>query len=253
MAKEEFPLSELIVGTECGGSDPTSGSGRQQASSASSPGRTGLSVRAAPPSSATPDRKTQIPAWPSTSWPAGPPLPRSTTASTRSCTATKAALRLVGEEIREGNPSPGNKTGGITTLEEKSLGCIHKGGHSPVNAVYDYAKQVQSKQGLVIMDTPDNDPSSVSAMVAGARRSWSSPPAAHSHRQPHRPRYQDYRQPHHLRQHGGQYHGTPPPSSTAAIWSRWATSFFSWWPTWPAASRPRRVPGLHRDGHCPRV
>ncbi|MBT9686033.1 altronate dehydratase, partial [Pseudoflavonifractor sp. MCC625] len=45
------------------------------------------------------------------------------------------ALRLVGEEVREGNPSPGNKTGGITTLEEKSLGCIHKGGHSPVNAV----------------------------------------------------------------------------------------------------------------------
>ncbi|MBS6217983.1 MAG: UxaA family hydrolase, partial [Clostridiales bacterium] len=77
------------------------------------------------------------------------------------------ALRLVGEEVREGNPSPGNKTGGITTLEEKSLGCIHKGGHSPVNAVYDYAKQVAPKSGLVIMDTPGNDPSSVAAMVAG--------------------------------------------------------------------------------------
>ena len=53
------------------------------------------------------------------------------------------------------------------TLEEKSLGCIHKGGHSPINAVYDYAKQVESKQGLVIMDTPGNDPASVAAMVAG--------------------------------------------------------------------------------------
>ena len=73
----------------------------------------------------------------------------------------------MGEEVREGNPSPGNKAGGITTLEEKSLGCIHKGGHSPVNAVYDYAKQVNAKQGLVIMDTPGNDPSSVAAMVAG--------------------------------------------------------------------------------------
>ena len=79
----------------------------------------------------------------------------------------EAALRLVGEEVRDGNPSPGNKAGGITTLEEKSLGCIHKGGHSPINAVYDYAKQVESKQGLVIMDTPGNDPSSVAAMVAG--------------------------------------------------------------------------------------
>ena len=77
------------------------------------------------------------------------------------------ALQLVGEEVREGNPSPGNKAGGITTLEEKSLGCIHKGGHTPVNAVYDYAKQVEAHQGLVVMDTPGNDPSSVAAMVAG--------------------------------------------------------------------------------------
>ena len=52
-------------------------------------------------------------------------------------------------------------------MEEKSLGCIHKGGHSPINAVYDYGKQVEAKQGLVIMDTPGNDPSSVAGMVAG--------------------------------------------------------------------------------------
>ena len=70
-------------------------------------------------------------------------------------------------EVVYDNPSPGNKAGGITTLEEKSLGCIHKGGHSPINAVYDYAKQVESTQGLVIMDTPGNDPSSVAGMVAG--------------------------------------------------------------------------------------
>ena len=76
------------------------------------------------------------------------------------------ALRLVGEEVREGNPSPGNKAGGLTTLEEKSLGCIHKGGHRTIEAVYDYAKQVD-KVGLVIMDTPGNDPSSVAGMVAG--------------------------------------------------------------------------------------
>ena len=51
-------------------------------------------------------------------------------------------------------------------LEEKSLGCIHKGGHRPISAVYDYGKQVTEK-GLVIMDTPGNDPSSVAGMVAG--------------------------------------------------------------------------------------
>lgn len=69
--------------------------------------------------------------------------------------------------VRVGNPSPGNKAGGLTTLEEQSLGCIHKGGHSPVRSVYDYAKQVTPRSGLVIMDTPGNDPSSVAAMAAG--------------------------------------------------------------------------------------
>ena len=69
--------------------------------------------------------------------------------------------------MRDGNPSPGNIKGGLTTLEEKSLGCIHlRGGHTEVTAVYDYGKQV-SEKGLVIMDTPGNDPSSVAGMVAG--------------------------------------------------------------------------------------
>ena len=75
-------------------------------------------------------------------------------------------LHMVGEEVRDGNPSPGNKAGGITTLEEKSLGCIHKGGHRTIQAVYDYAKPLTEK-GLVIMDTPGFDPASVAGMVAG--------------------------------------------------------------------------------------
>ena len=77
------------------------------------------------------------------------------------------SLKLVGEDPRDGNPSPGNKAGGLTTLEEKSLGCIHKGGHHPVEEVYDYAKQMEYGKGLVIMDTPGNDPSSVAGMAAG--------------------------------------------------------------------------------------
>ena len=72
------------------------------------------------------------------------------------------------ENVRLGNPSPGNIAGGLTTLEEKSLGCIYKSGTSPVNAVYDYAKQIDpADKGLVIMDTPGNDPSSIAGMVAG--------------------------------------------------------------------------------------
>jgi len=72
-----------------------------------------------------------------------------------------------GEPVGE-NPSPGNKAGGITTLEEKSLGCIHKGGSRPICEVYDYAKEIPAEQkGLVIMDTPGNDPSSMTGMAAG--------------------------------------------------------------------------------------
>lgn len=72
----------------------------------------------------------------------------------------------MGTDIRDGNPSPGNKAGGITTLEEKSLGCIHKGGHSIINEVLEYAERPHEK-GLVIMDTPGNDMSSIAGMIAG--------------------------------------------------------------------------------------
>jgi len=54
------------------------------------------------------------------------------------------------------NPSPGNKAGGITTLEDKSLGCVQKGGSSPVNDVLDYGEAVREK-GLSLLTGPGND------------------------------------------------------------------------------------------------
>lgn len=158
--KEECSVSQLIVATECGGSDPTSGlaanvlignlSDRMVKEGATAIlsettefiGAEHILARRAA-SKEVHDRIYEI------------------------VYRYEEALRRVGEEVREGNPSPGNKAGGITTLEEKSLGCIHKGGHTPVNAIYDYGEPVYEHQGLVIMDTPGNDPSSVSAMVAG--------------------------------------------------------------------------------------
>ena len=160
LQKEEFPLSELIVGTECGGSDPTSGLAANPAIGAMSD----LVVQAG---------GTSILSETSEFIGAEHILARraiNKEVHDRIYEITsrfEAHFHAVGEDVRQGNPSPGNKAGGITTLEEKSLGCIHKGGHSPINAVYDYAKQVESKQGLVIMDTPGNDPASVAAMVAG--------------------------------------------------------------------------------------
>ena len=75
-------------------------------------------------------------------------------------------LRGVGEDLRSGQPSPGNKAGGLSTIEEKSLGCIHKGGTRPIMEILDYASDPK-KKGLVIMDTPGYDVLSVTAKVAG--------------------------------------------------------------------------------------
>lgn len=159
MRREECDMSKLIVGTECGGSDPTSG------------------LAANPTIGELSDRLVDLGATSILSETTEFIGAEHILARRGKNEEVKKqilgivhryedALRLVGEEVREGNPSPGNKAGGLTTLEEKSLGCIHKGGHRTIEAVYDYGKQVDTT-GLVIMDTPGNDPSSVAGMVAG--------------------------------------------------------------------------------------
>jgi galactarate dehydratase len=64
------------------------------------------------------------------------------------------------------NPSHGNKTGGLTTILEKSLGAVAKGGTSRLEAVYEYAEFVTAR-GLIFMDTPGYDPISVTGQIAG--------------------------------------------------------------------------------------
>lgn len=68
--------------------------------------------------------------------------------------------------VLNNNPSHGNKAGGLTTILEKSLGAVAKGGSSRLNAVYEFAQQIAEK-GLVFMDTPGNDPVAVTGQVAG--------------------------------------------------------------------------------------
>lgn len=68
------------------------------------------------------------------------------------------------QEIYE-NPSPGNKDGGISTLEEKSLGCTQKGGHATVTDVLPYGHRV-SRAGLNLLEAPGNDLVSVTALSA---------------------------------------------------------------------------------------
>lgn len=95
----------------------------------------------------------------------------------------RAALPAVAEKLEErlrwwedytarnhgemnNNPSPGNKAGGLTTILEKSLGAVAKGGSSGLMAVVEYARPVQA-HGLVFMDTPGYDPVSATGQVAG--------------------------------------------------------------------------------------
>ena len=63
------------------------------------------------------------------------------------------------------NPSPGNKAGGITTLEDKSCGCVQKGGSAPVVDVLEYAEPV-TKKGLNLLSGPGNDLVSATDLTA---------------------------------------------------------------------------------------
>jgi altronate hydrolase len=95
----------------------------------------------------------------------------------------RAVTRAVGEKIVErirwwetytakndgemnNNPSPGNKAGGLTTILEKSLGAVAKGGTTGLMGVFEYAHPVTAK-GFVFMDTPGYDPVSATGQVAG--------------------------------------------------------------------------------------
>lgn len=161
LEREEFPISELIIGTECGGSDSTSGLASNPVVGVFSD----LLVEEG--ASVVLSETTEFIG-------AEHILARRAKNEEVKDRIYEIIYRYedhirknTGQDVRDGNPSPGNQEGGLTTLEEKSLGCIHKAGSSQINNVYDYSKQLKAGEGLVIMDTPGNDLASVSGMVAG--------------------------------------------------------------------------------------
>lgn len=158
--RKECDMSELIIGTKCGGSDPTSGLSSNVLIGEISDRIVdlgGTSILTETPEMIGAEHILASRA----------ENPETADAIYRIIYRFEDYLRVTGkEEVRESNPSPGNYAGGITTLEEKSLGAIHKSGTRPITAVYDYAKQVHDK-GVVIMDSAGHDPSSCSAMAAG--------------------------------------------------------------------------------------
>jgi altronate dehydratase large subunit len=73
--------------------------------------------------------------------------------------------KSVGADIRGGQPTGGNIKGGLTTIEEKSLGAIAKAGNSPIQAVYEYGG-VPRVKGLVVMDSPGREPEILTGLAA---------------------------------------------------------------------------------------
>ena len=156
--RESVPASEIVLATECGGSDGNSG------------------ITANPALGVAADKIVAC---------GGTVILSETTEIygaehllTRRARSVAVADKLIerinwwkwytgvfGVEL-DNNPSVGNKKGGLTTIAEKSLGAIAKGGSTALVDVLQYAEPVRQK-GLVVMDTPGYDPPSVTGMVAG--------------------------------------------------------------------------------------
>ncbi|NLN15190.1 MAG: UxaA family hydrolase [Tissierellia bacterium] len=159
MQKEEIDISDIMLAVECGGSDTTSG------------------LAANPAAGYVSDRVVEL---------GGTVVLSETTEfiGAEHLLAERAVsqevaddiIRIVrdvenkaksiGVDLREGQPTPGNIQGGLTTIEEKSLGCIFKAGTSPIQGVKEYAEIIDGK-GLYIMDTPGQDIESITGMLAG--------------------------------------------------------------------------------------
>ena len=156
--KELFDSSELYIGIECGGSDATSGI-------ASNPSVGEMSDILVDMGATTVMSE-------SIEWIGGEHILAKRAATTEIhnqiievCREYEAHLSAAGQDCRAGQPTPGNKAGGLSTLEEKSLGCIRKGGTRPIVEVLQQAVR-PSRKGAVVMDTAGFDIASVTSMVA---------------------------------------------------------------------------------------
>jgi len=158
LCRQPQPVSKLILGTNCGGSDGNSG------------------ITANPALGVASDELVRY---------GGTSVMAETTEiyGAEHLLIRRAVSREVGERLLDrirwweehvrkfdavidNNPSYGNKEGGLTTIYEKSLGAIAKGGQSPLAAVYQYAEPILTR-GFCFMDTPGYDPVSMTGLVAG--------------------------------------------------------------------------------------
>lgn len=156
--REECDISHLILGTNCGGSDPTSGLSANRVVGDISDRLSDLGATTI--ISETPEFVGAEHVLAKQA--CNPEVGRQIIDIVKQY---EDRLAAVGESLREGNPSPGNKASGVTTLEEKSLGCIHKAGTRPIQAVFSSGQMIDV-HGTVVMDTVAYDVASVADMTA---------------------------------------------------------------------------------------
>lgn len=159
LQREPMNARELILGTECGGSDACSGLSANPALGAASDlliDAGGTSILAETPELIGAEHIIAERAV-------------SREVADRCYAAIKAceeSAKAMGGDMRGGNPTPGNIEGGLSSIEEKSLGCVYKGGTRPLQDVIGWAQPI-TKKGLIYMDTPGNDIEQLTGMVAG--------------------------------------------------------------------------------------
>jgi altronate hydrolase len=158
LQREPIPVSEIVVGLQCGGSDGMSGITANPALGAA------VDILAACGGIGILSETTEIYG--------AEHLLASRAASPEIAQKLDGQVKWWEQHVAkhgasiDNNPSPGNKRGGLTTILEKSLGAVAKGGSTPLNGVFGYAEKV-SGHGLVFMDTPGYDPVSATGQVAG--------------------------------------------------------------------------------------
>lgn len=156
--REPFPISELVMGMKCGGSDTTSGLVPNPALGVASD----LLVAAG---------GTSILGEVTEFIGAEHILARHAVNGKVAQEILDLVTRMenramaVGQDIRGGQPTGGNIKGGLTTIEEKSLGAIAKAGTAPIQAVYEYGTP-PTVRGLVVMNSPGREPELLTGLAA---------------------------------------------------------------------------------------
>lgn len=156
---EEAPISELSLGIECGGSDFTSGLASNPAVGTASDFLVSHGGTAMLSETTEFIGAEHVLARRAKS-------PEVAQKLIKIVEATELRAKQLHVDLRDGQPTPGNIAGGISSIEEKSLGCIYKAGHTMIQDILAYGEAPQGK-GLYIMDTPGQDVESMAGMLAG--------------------------------------------------------------------------------------